>query len=62
MTCSREVVLEFMERAGHDSIGEVKSFFDTISVMDINVDIKDSLESFEELKDGQHTIVDIAKS
>ena len=52
MACSWEVIFEFMERAGHDSIGKVEGFLNSISMVDINVDVQDSLVCFEELKDG----------
>jgi hypothetical protein len=32
-----------VETDGHDSIGRVESFFNTITVMDVDIDIYDSL-------------------
>lgn len=62
MTSAGEVVFKFMEGACHDSIGEVESFFDTVTMVDINIDVEDSLVSFKELKDGQHAVVDVAEA
>ena len=41
LQCTRtgEVVSIFMEGAGHDSVGAIKSFFDTITMMNININI-----------------------
>ena len=62
MSGSRKIVLEFMERTGHNPIGQVESFLNTVSVVDINIDVQYSLVSFQKFKDSQHAIVDIAKS
>jgi hypothetical protein len=43
-----EIVFELMEGAGHDSVSEVKGFFDTVTMMDIDINIEDSLVCFEE--------------
>jgi hypothetical protein len=61
MSGAREVVFEFVEGTGHNSVGEVEGFFHTIAVVDIDIDIEHSLESFQELEDSQHAIVDIAE-
>jgi len=47
MSSSWEVILEFMEGAGHDSICEIESFLDTIAMMNINIDVKYPLEDFQ---------------
>ena len=47
MSCTWEIIFKFMERASHDSISKVKGFLNTITMMDINIDIQDSLKSFE---------------
>ena len=46
LQCTRtgEVVSIFMEGAGHDSVGEIKSFFDTITMMNINIDVENTGE------------------
>ena len=62
MSCSWEVIFEFMERTGHNSISQIKRLFDSISMMDIYVNVENSLISFQQLEDSQHTVVDVAES
>ena len=50
-----------MERASHDPVSEVESFLNTISMMNIDINVENSLESFQQLKDSKYTIVDVAK-
>lgn len=47
MPCSWEIILKLMEGAGHDSISQIESFLNTITMMDIDIDIKYSLEDFK---------------
>lgn len=61
MSCSWEVVLEFVEGAGHDSVGQVERFFNSVAVVDVNVDVEHALVGLEQLQNGQHAIIDIAK-
>lgn len=61
MSCSREVVLEFVEGAGHDSVGQVERFFNSVAVVDVDVDVQHALVGLEQLQNGQHAIIDIAK-
>lgn len=42
-TCPWEKILTIlMERYSHDSVWKIKCFFDTIAMMDVNVDVDDS--------------------
>jgi hypothetical protein len=50
-----------VERARHDSVSEVECLFDSITMVDVDVDVEHSLESLEQLQNGQHAIIDIAK-
>jgi hypothetical protein len=43
VTSAREIFTEFVERDSHDSVGRVESFFDTVSVVNINVDVQNAL-------------------
>lgn len=61
MSCSREVVLEFVEGAGHDSVGQVERFFNSVAVVDVDVDVQHALVGLQQLQNGQHAIIDIAK-
>lgn len=38
-----EEFTEFVKRHSHDSIGGVKGFLDTVSVMNVNIDVQNSL-------------------
>lgn len=62
MSCTWEIIFKFMERASHDSISKVKGFLNTITMMDINIDIQDSLKSFEKFQNSENTVINIAKS
>ena len=55
-TRSGEILAILVERACHDAIGRVKRFFDTIAVVDIDVDIEDSLFEAQQLQDAQNDI------
>ena len=59
---SREVVLELMERASHHSIGKVECFFDSIAMVDIDVNVEDPIVVLEEFEDGQNAVVDVAEA
>lgn len=43
VTSAREIFTEFVERDSHYSVGRVESFFDTVSVVNINVDVQNAL-------------------
>ena len=47
MASAGEVVLELVEGAGHHSVGEVEGLLDPVSVVDVDVDVEDSLEGLE---------------
>lgn len=51
-----------METYSHDSVRSVKCFFDTITVMYINVNIKDSFVDSKQLENTNDDIVYIAES
>lgn len=56
-----EVILELVEGAGHDSIGQVEGFLHAVSVVDIDIDIQHPLVSLQQLQDRKDAIVDIAE-
>jgi len=47
-----EVVFVFMKWACHDSVRQIKGFFDTVSMMDVNIYVQHSLVHFEQLKNS----------
>ena len=63
-----------MEGAGHDSVGAIKSFFDTITMMNININIKDASELsiapikegrtdiLQQLKNGKNNVINVAEA
>lgn len=58
---AREIILELMEGAGHDSIGEIEGLLNTVAVVDIDIDIQHSLIGLQQLQNGEHAIVNITK-
>ncbi len=62
MPSTWEVVLEFVERASHHSVCQIECLFNTVPMVNVDVNIKHSLVSFKQLQNGQHTVVDVAKS
>lgn len=51
-----EILSVLMEGAGHNSVGSVKSLLNTITMMDINVDIKNALLVSQELENGEDDV------
>lgn len=61
MASAREVILELMEGASHDPIGEIEGLLNTITMVDIDINIQHSLVGLKQLQNGKHAVVDIAK-
>jgi hypothetical protein len=59
---SWEVLLELVEGACHHSICQVEGLLDSVSMVDIDVDVEYSLVGFQQFQNGQHTIVDVAEA
>jgi hypothetical protein len=51
-----------VERNGHDTVGGVESFLNTITVMDVNIDVKDPLFESEELENAENNIYRVLDS
>lgn len=51
-----------MEADSHNSIGFVESFLDSISVMNIDIQIKNSWVHLQKLQNAEYYIVNIAES
>jgi len=45
-----------VERTGHNSVGRIKSFFDTIAVVDVDVDVEDALLVTQQFDDTQDNV------
>mmetsp|Transcript_42954 Transcript_42954/g.124216 ORF Transcript_42954/g.124216 Transcript_42954/m.124216 type:complete len:207 (+) Transcript_42954:804-1424(+) len=62
ITRSWKVLSEFVKRARHHAIGGVECFFDTIAVVNINVNVKNAFVLFQKLQNGENAIVDVTES
>jgi len=51
-----------MKRARHDPISQVECLLNSIPMMNININVQNSLKSLQQLENSQHTIVYIAKT
>ena len=60
--CPWEEVAIPMERDCHDAVSRIERFFDTVSMVYVNVDVKYSVVVFKELEDCKYDIVDIAET
>jgi hypothetical protein len=56
LTSTREVFAVLVERHGHNSIGGIERFLNTITVVDVNVDVQNPLLEPEELNDAEDDI------
>lgn len=43
MSSPGKIVLKLVKRAGHDPVGQIKSLFDPVAVMDIDIDVQNPL-------------------
>jgi hypothetical protein len=59
---TRKVLSVFVERNGHDTVGSVKGLFNTVSVVNVNVDVENTLLIPEQLDDSEDDVIDIAES
>lgn len=57
--CSGEVLTIFVEGARHDSVGCVEGLLNTISVVYINVDVKNALMESEKFDNAKNDILKI---
>ena len=58
----REVIFKLMRAEGEHPVCGVEGLFHAVAMMNINIDIQDSLVHFQQFKYGQHDIVDIAEA
>lgn len=56
LTGAGKVLAVLVERYSHDPVGRVKSLLDTITVMDIDVDIEDALVEAQQFEDAQNNV------
>lgn len=59
LTGTREVLAILVERNRHDTISRVEGLFDAIAVVNINIDIKNTLLETQQLKDSENNICQV---
>jgi hypothetical protein len=57
-----EEVAEPVEGDSHDSVSAVESLFDSVSMMDVDVDVEHAVVVLEQFKDGEHDVVNVAEA
>ena len=57
-----EVLSVLVEADGHDPVRGVEGLLHPVSVVNVNIDVEDSLVVLEELQDGQDNVIDIAEA
>jgi hypothetical protein len=57
-----EARLVLVEANGHDPIGVVEGLLNAISMVHVNIQIKNPIVYFKQLEDAEHDIVDIAEA
>ncbi len=61
LTRSREEFAVLVERTSHDPIGGVESFFDTVAVMNVDIDVQHTRVVSQQFENAEYDIVDVAK-
>ena len=56
------VLVVFVEGERHDAVGGPEGLFDTVAVVDVDVNVEDAGVVEQELQDRQHNVVDVAES
>jgi hypothetical protein len=59
LTGTREVFAVLVERNRHDTISRVEGLFDAIAVVNINIDIKNTLLETQQLKNSENNICQV---
>ena len=59
---SREVFSVLVEADSHDSVGSVEGLLHSVSVMDVNINVEDSLMVLEQLQNGEYNVIDVAET
>lgn len=62
MPCAREKVPKLVKRDCHYSISGVKGLLNSITMVNINVNIQNSPVNFEKLEDTKNNVVDVTES
>ena len=59
---SREVFAELVKAACHDTIGGVERFFDTVTVVAVDVDIQYARKGAQKFQNAEDDVVDITET
>ena len=51
-----------METDSHDSVGVIKGLLDSITVVNIDIEVKDSRVDLQKLEDTEYDVIDVAKT
>lgn len=55
-------IAKLVERHRHDSVGRVERLLDSVSVVDVDVDVEDASVELEQLQDAKHDVVHVAEA
>lgn len=51
-----------METDSHDSVGVVEGFFDSVSMVDVNIEVQHAWVDLQQLQDAEDYVVDVAET
>lgn len=58
----KEIIAILMKTNSHHSVAQIECLFDSIAMVDVNVEVEHARIDLEELKDGQDDIIYITES
>mmetsp|Transcript_21127 Transcript_21127/g.35286 ORF Transcript_21127/g.35286 Transcript_21127/m.35286 type:complete len:256 (-) Transcript_21127:392-1159(-) len=62
VTCSRKVLAKLVEGDTHHTIGGVEGLLDSITVVNVDVNVQHPLVDLEEFEDGEDDVVDVTET
>ena len=62
VTSTREELSVLVEGQGHNTVGCVEGLFNSVSMMDIDIDVENALVYLEKFKNTQDNVVDVTES
>jgi hypothetical protein len=57
-----EILAEFVQGQRHHAVARVESLLDSVTVVNVDVDVEHALVRLEQLEDAQHAVVDVAEA
>lgn len=61
LSCARKVFAILVEGDGHDTVSAVECFFDTVTMVDINIDVENTVVEPEKLDDAENDICKVSE-